>query len=585
MRMESLRKFASRNLLTLLFIGVLIVTLTFVFLIRPGTIVVPEDYPTIQEAIKAATPGETIFVKEGIYYENLIIDKSVRLIGEVANKTIIDGQRKGVVIKVTANGVFIGNLTIRNSGLAAAIDAGIKLDSVENCIISNNIILNNSNGVLISNSFNNTIIKNKITANRNAGICLQKSDRNSIVDNNIEENEVGLSFSSSKNNILRKNIMIHNKYNFGLWGETPSDFVNDIDVSNTVNGMPIYYIMNQNIFVVNSETFPIIGYLALINCSGVVVQGLNLNNNVQGILIAFSQNITLKSVSLRNNFHGISLIHSFNNIIAESEIEENAHGVWLDSSSNNTISGNNVEANTEDGLSLWYSSYNKILRNNIEATGGSYSGAGVYLASSSPYNSIIENNIQSNFYGIEVWSSNNTIQKNNIKANKRDGIYLHAYAEGTIIRGNNITDNFDGTYVESSYNIFSGNIIANNFVGIYLYFTSDNIITENNITANRAGILFEYAYNNVIYHNNFIANIPEQVNTSPAQSNTWDNGYPSGGNYWSDYSGVDEYSGPYQNETGSDGIGDTPYIIDEKNCDRYPLITPFRSEIDTSSNI
>jgi nitrous oxidase accessory protein NosD len=75
------------------------------------------------------------------------------------------------------------------------------------------------------------------------------------------------------------------------------------------------------------------------------------------------------------------------------------------------------------------------------------------------------------------------------------------------------------------------------------------------------------------------------VNTSPAQSNTWDNGYPSGGNYWSDYSGVDEYSGPYQNETGSDGIGDTPYIIDEKNCDRYPLITPFRSEIDTSSNI
>lgn len=55
----------------------------------------------------------------------------------------------------------------------------------------------------------------------------------------------------------------------------------------------------------------------------------------------------------------------------------------------------------------------------------------------------------------------------------------------------------------------------------------------------------------------------------------WDNGYPSGGNYWSDYKGVDLYSGPYQNITGCDGIGDTPYIIDEYNVDRYPLMNPW----------
>jgi nitrous oxidase accessory protein NosD len=65
------------------------------------------------------------------------------------------------------------------------------------------------------------------------------------------------------------------------------------------------------------------------------------------------------------------------------------------------------------------------------------------------------------------------------------------------------------------------------------------------------------------------------VNTSPAQPNTWDDGYPSGGNYWSNYTGIDEYSGPSQNETGSDGIGDTPYVIDENNTDRYPLMAPF----------
>jgi hypothetical protein len=55
-------------------------------------------------------------------------------------------------------------------------------------------------------------------------------------------------------------------------------------------------------------------------------------------------------------------------------------------------------------------------------------------------------------------------------------------------------------------------------------------------------------------------------------ANFWDNDYPSGGNYWSDYSGVDFNSGPYQNLTANDGIGDTPYTID-----RYPLMAPFKS--------
>jgi len=59
--------------------------------------------------------------------------------------------------------------------------------------------------------------------------------------------------------------------------------------------------------------------------------------------------------------------------------------------------------------------------------------------------------------------------------------------------------------------------------------------------------------------------------------NVWDNGYPSGGNYWSDYNGTDMYGGSYQNETGSDGIGDTPYVINEKNRDNYPLMNPWPS--------
>jgi hypothetical protein len=92
-----------------------------------------------------------------------------------------------------------------------------------------------------------------------------------------------------------------------------------------------------------------------------------------------------------------------------------------------------------------------------------------------------------------------------------------------------------------------------------------------------------------MYHNSFVGNgvqaFVEYINPSEP-TNIWDNGYPSGGNYWSDYKGTDLYSGPYQNETGSDGIGDTPYVIvsldtmtyltsNITDIDHFPLMGPF----------
>jgi len=81
-------------------------------------------------------------------------------------------------------------------------------------------------------------------------------------------------------------------------------------------------------------------------------------------------------------------------------------------------------------------------------------------------------------------------------------------------------------------------------------------------------------------HNDFIENDKQVMDKEHA--NVWDDGYPSGGNYWSDYDGVDLYSGPYQNEAGSDGIGDTPYVIDDVNQDRYPLTMTHSPELGAS---
>jgi parallel beta-helix repeat protein len=138
---------------------------------------------------------------------------------------------------------------------------------------------------------------------------------------------------------------------------------------------------------------------------------------------------------------------------------------------------------------------------------------------------------------------------------------------------------FAGINVEGGgSNIISQNNLVDNLDGIYLFGTENNMIVGNNIkgsnfVAYSRGIFFGKASNNTVYHNNFINNIGGQAVDSDSV-NVWDDGYPFGGNYWSDY--LTRY--PNVKQIGSSGIGDTPYVIDAQNKDRYPLMKPFNSE-------
>ena len=107
-------------------------------------------------------------------------------------------------------------------------------------------------------------------------------------------------------------------------------------------------------------------------------------------------------------------------------------------------------------------------------------------------------------------------------------------------------------------------------------------VIGNKIISNMYGLLFKYTSSpdSHVYHNNIINNTyPAYQKYTPVPLNvTWDNDYPSGGNHWSNYNGTDFYSGLYQNESGSDGIGDTPYVIDAKNQDNFPSVDPYISQ-------
>jgi len=155
------------------------------------------------------------------------------------------------------------------------------------------------------------------------------------------------------------------------------------------------------------------------------------------------------------------------------------------------------------------------------------------------------------------------------------GINLVSSSNNVLI-GNNITGHTVGIIFENS----NENVISENYVagssgcGIFLGGSSNNTISGNTVANNwDEGISVPASSENSIYHNNFVNNLDQVRNYSSV--NTWDDGYPSGGNYWSDYTGVDEFSGLNQDQLGSDGIGDTPYIINEDNQDTYPLMNPF----------
>jgi parallel beta-helix repeat protein len=352
----------------------------------PKTIVVPEDYSTINAAIAGASNGDTILVKKGTYNENIVVDKSITLEGENKALTIIDGNGKGTVVWINANGTVLNGFTIQNSGKNFT-DSGIYLNCSADSSISDSLVIKN-----------------------NIGIYMLESAKSHLENNNLSEN----------------------KFNFGVFSSNLEGYVQDIGSSNTVDGKPIIYWVNQS----NKQTPENVGYVAAINCSGIIVSGASLEKNWQNLLFAYTSDSKVTQIT--------------------STLGEDS--IWLIESSNCTVTGSNISENIWGGLALVNSS-------------------------------------------------------------------------GCTLEGNNLNGN--GGY------------------GIFLSYSSDN----------------------AFYHNNFIAN-PRQTWFFGENINSWDNGYPSSGNYWSNYTGADSKSGVWQNQTGSDSIGDIPYVMDSNNVDNYPSIKP-----------
>jgi len=618
------------------------------------TIVVPTAFPTIQAAINNASDGDTVFVYNGTYFEDVVVNKTIMLVGEDRNTTIIDGDGNSFAIHVASNNVSISGFTIRNSGshivqvsnvdncnltgntvtdgsvgvyllnakgsyignnTVSNSDTGIRFESCDrntlennnvtinqdavyitysnNIVASSNFLVGNINqGLYLNHSSENTVRKN-VVADNGAGIRLHYSTDNAIVDNGltgnndggltlyystsnvingnvVTQNGFGMRLAYSGDNSFRDNQITSNDYNFEVQAVTLSSFMNDIDTSNTVNGRPIYYLVNQENLVVNSSSNA--GYVAVVNSRDILVEDLSLTGNGEGFLSAYTSRSTIRNCTLTENRRGIYLYSSdYAAVRGNTIIENSAEGVFLFKCDRSNVSDNVVTGNGV-GIFFYYLTYSSVVRNNVT---GNFE-RGVQILGSS-HNVLGQNSLEKNGrQGIYMFNSdNNTVSDNQATENLYDGMWLDT-CENNILTSNDVSRNYgNGIYMLSSLNcqVQYNKAFGNSVVGIHLTTSDNNTLVGNEVSGNLGyGVRLYRCSSNKVFHNNFL-NHTYPANVFLSSYNSWDDGYPAGGNFWDDYTGEDAYWGPYQNVTGSDGIGDTPVIIGSNNVDRYPMMT------------
>jgi len=298
-------------------------------------------YTTIQQAIDAdeTLNGHTILVEAGTYYENLMVNKSVSLVGENKFNTVIDGRALGSIIHVTASSVRITGFTIRNSMYGYS---GVHIYRSTGDNISDNILRDNYNGIYMYAS-GNSFVENNTASGNEYGIHLYGSASVKISGNVALGNRNGIHLDVSESNIVTDNYVSLSVWNgIYLYGSSNNTLLGNRVVSNQGRGIRLHYSFNNTLLsnVVSSNGYGIYFY-------------------------GSDENILTRGTVSFNNESGILLFDSANNAITSNDVSSNTFGIWLINSGDNGISGNNFTSNAEFGVRLWNSSSNIFFHNNF----------------------------------------------------------------------------------------------------------------------------------------------------------------------------------------------------------------------------
>ncbi|MDD4249419.1 MAG: NosD domain-containing protein [Methanosarcina sp.] len=468
---------------------------------------------------------------------------------------INSSSNAGTVYLINCKNIMVKDLLLKNNGEGIHL-YNTRYSTLENNIMENNefdIYLDNSYdnhltgnilgtaskyGTYLSSSDRNVLSNNTVSSASSYGIYLYSSDSNNLTENSVSDGKYGICLYYSTGNYLAGNLMQNNSYNFRMY-DSPMD--NNIGTSNSVDGKPIYYLVNViSPTEINSSSNA--GTVYLINCKNITVKDLLLKNNGAGVHLYNTENSTLENNTIENNDYGIYLYDSNGNYLQNNRASGNNDGIYLYDSDGNNLQNNNVSGNHYDGINLYDSDGNNLQNNRV--SGNHYDGiclydsdgnnlqnnnilenedTGLYL-SSCGNNTLRNNSMTGNTYNFGLYMYNLEEYKNDIDtSNLVDGkaIYylvdrsdVHAdYFEGAgtiyLINCSNITVR-DQTLNNNEFGIFAYNVTAsdfeNNFVsgnyyGILVENSVDVTLKSNNMDSNIHGILVEDSEQNVLDHN------------------------------------------------------------------------------------
>ena len=342
-------------------------------------IIVPDDYPSIQDAINVATEGSCICVRNGVYNEPITIEwydkNGLILCGEDRNKTIIDAENYANVNTINVKNVddiIITEFTITGSGLEYKSNGylydGVSCNSAKNIHIYNNTICDNGNGIYGTGSTSlllehNTIIDNLDNGIRGKGDSVFYIRYNTILNNGYGEdpekqNGDGIEIQSSAgSSTISYNLISGNKMD-GIWSETVD---NHVIVGNTVTdnsqcGIHIYEGRNCKI---NDNIVTNNGYGYILYTSGIwlhqssnnIIDNNTIDDNKNGFcLVQSHENVVTNNKISDNYWSGLELKQTSNNEIRNNIIHDNKIGIYLQSTSQSKINQNDIYLNSLFGL-------------------------------------------------------------------------------------------------------------------------------------------------------------------------------------------------------------------------------------------
>ena len=315
-------------------------TLSAISIVQASIIYVPDNYTLIQDAVRAASPGDTIIVREVTYNESIEVDKplTIRSKNGPDSTTIRAEYPDEPVFEITADYVNISGFTVTG----AYEDAGIELSDVNYCNISNNICTNNKEGIYIILSNNNSISNNNCSYNTLAGIILLVSNNNSISNNNCSYNTLaGILLEGSSNNSISNNKCLSNiNRSIYLWNSC-NNCISNNTCSNSRYGILLTTVANNNSYIVVSNNNSISNN----NCS---------YNTMAGIILEGSSNNSISNNKCLSNINvSIYLWDSCNNSLSKNTCSNSRYGIFLATAANNNIFYlNNFINNSENAFYL-----------------------------------------------------------------------------------------------------------------------------------------------------------------------------------------------------------------------------------------